>query len=307
MARYFVTAALRAFVSLFVASLVVFVLLRASGDPVRLLMGPQAASEEQVARVRASLGLDRPLPEQYVRFVSNALRGDFGHSIPFRRPAIEMVLQRLPATLQLVGVSFLMALMIALPLGVYSAVHRGSILDHAARTFAALGQATPPFWVGLVLIFVFAVHLRLLPTSGRGSPAHLVLPTITLGWYITVALMRLTRSSMLDVLGSEYVKLARMKGMYERQVIWKHAFRNAALPVITFAGLMMVGMINGAVVVEVVFAWPGLGSLIVQAVLQRDFPVVQAGVLFITALYAISGLVVDVLYGYFNPRIRVSG
>jgi peptide/nickel transport system permease protein len=218
-----------------------------------------------------------------------------------------MVVQRLPATVQLVGISFLLALAIGVPLGVYSAVHRGSALDKAARTFAALGQATPSFWVGLVLILIFAVHLRLLPASGRGSPAHLILPTMTLGWYIAVALLRLTRSSMLDVLGSEYVKLARMKGMYERQVIWKHAFRNAALPVVTFAGLMLVGMIGASVVVETVFAWPGVGSLIVQAVLQRDFPVVQAGVLLITALYAASGLVVDVLYGWLNPRIRVPG
>lgn len=307
MARYLVTTILRAFVSLFVTSIVVFVLARASGDPVRLMIGPSPASGEQIARVRAYLGLDRPLPEQYLRFVGSALRGDFGRSIPYRRPALEMVVQRLPATVQLVGISFLLALAIGVPLGVYSAVHRGSALDKAARTFAALGQATPSFWVGLVLILIFAVHLRLLPASGRGSLAHLILPTMTLGWYIAVALLRLTRSSMLDVLGSEYVKLARMKGMYERQVIWKHAFRNAALPVVTFAGLMLVGMIGASVVVETVFAWPGVGSLIVQAVLQRDFPVVQAGVLLITALYAASGLVVDVLYGWLNPRIRVPG
>ena len=307
MARYLVTATLRALVSLLVTSIVVFVLARASGDPVRLMIGPSPASGEQIARVRAYLGLDRPLPEQYLRFVGSALRGDFGRSIPYRRPALEMVVQRLPATVQLVGISFLLALAIGVPLGVYSAVHRGSALDKAARTFAALGQATPSFWVGLVLILIFAVHLRLLPASGRGSLAHLILPTMTLGWYIAVALLRLTRSSMLDVLGSEYVKLARMKGMYERQVIWKHAFRNAALPVVTFAGLMLVGMIGASVVVETVFAWPGVGSLIVQAVLQRDFPVVQAGVLLITALYAASGLVVDVLYGWLNPRIRVPG
>jgi len=305
MGRYIAIAILRGLLSLLFASLVVFVLVRATGDPVRILMGTNA-SPQDVARVRAHLGLDRPLAEQYLRFVGNALRGDFGRSIPFRRPAIDLVVERLPATVQLIGLSFVLSLAIALPLGVYCAVYRGSALDYAGRTFAALGQAIPPFWFGLVLILVCAVHLRLVPTCGRGTLANLVLPTVTLGWYFAVALMRLTRSSMLDVLGTEYVKLAHMKGLYERQVIWKHAFRNAALPVVTFAGLLLVAMINAAVTVEVVFAWPGVGSLIVESVVSRDFPTVQAGVMLITALYALSGLVVDVMYGYLDPRIRVS-
>ncbi len=305
MHRYIAVGILRAIISLFVVSVIVFVLVRLSGDPTDMMLSEVATKEDQ-AVLQAYLGLDRSWPEQYLMFASRASRGDFGRSVRFERPAVAIVLERFPATIQLVGVSFLLALLLSVPIGVYSAVRRGGALDYASRLFAGLGQAIPPFWLGLVLILGFGVYLRMLPTSGHGSPSHIVLPAITLGWFVSVGMMRLTRSSMLDVLGTEYIKLARIKGLPERQVIWKHAFKNAALPVLTFAAILVVNMINGAVVVETVFGWPGVGSLVIEAVNNRDYPVVQTAVLFVSAIFAVSSLLVDVLYGFLNPKLRVS-
>jgi len=215
-------------------------------------------------------------------------------------------MQMLLATLELGGLAVLIVILISLPVGVYSAVRRGSALDYAARAFAALGQAVPPFWLGLVLVLIFGVMLHLLPTSGRGTPLHVLLPGITLGWFAVAGLMRLTRSSMLDVLGSEYVKLARIKGLPERRVIWRHAFKNAALPVVTFAALLFVALLNGSIIVETVFGWPGLGLLVIEAVDSRDYPIVQTVVLCLSAMYIGVNLLVDVLYAYLNPKIRYS-
>src|SRR6266516_539766 len=305
MQRYIAGRIVQAIVSILVVSMVVFTLVRLSGDPIEIMM-PAEASKEDIALMRAYLGFDRPWPEQYAWFIIRAVRGDFGRSVRFNRPAIDVVSERYPATFQLGGLAIVIALSLALPIGVYSAVRRGSTLDYVSRAFAALGQAMPPFWFGLVLILVFGVILHVLPTSGHESPAHVILPAITLGWFAVAGFMRLTRSSMLDVLGSEYVKLARIKGLPERQVIWKHAFKNAALPVITFAGLVFVALLNGSIIIETVFSWPGVGLLVIEAVDSRDYPIVQTVVLFLSAMYIGVNLMVDILYAYLNPKIRYS-
>lgn len=303
MQRYLVGRFLQAIISMLVVSMVVFVLARLTGDPIEIMM-PAEASQEDIALMRAHLGLDRPWPEQYWKFVSHAVQGDFGRSVRFRRPALEVVAERYPATLELGGLAILVALALALPVGIYAAVHRGSPLDYLARGMAALGQAVPPFWLGLVLVLLFSVTLQWLPTSGRGTPAHILLPGVTLGWFAVAGLMRLTRSAMLDVLGTEYIKLARIKGLPERQVIWKHALKNAALPIVTFAALVFVTLLNGSIIVETVFGWPGVGSLVIEAVQFRDYPIVQTVVLCLSAMYISANLLVDILYAYLNPKIR---
>jgi peptide/nickel transport system permease protein len=304
--RQLASALARVVVTLFVASVIVFLLIHASGDPVKLLI-PWTATPEREAAIRSSLGLDQPLYVQYGKFVAHAVRGDFGYSLVFRRPAMEMVLSRLPATLTLVGIAITLALLLGIPLGVYAANRRGTLFDRSARAFAAVGQGVPSFVMAILLILIFAVGLRVLPTSGRGGISHMILPGVTLAIYLLVALLRLSRSSMIDVLGTEYIKLARLKGLHPRQILWKHGFRNGAMPVVTFTGLMVVGLINAAVVVEAVFAWPGVGGLVVSSVMAKDFPVVMAGVMLITLLYAISAFIVDLLYGWLDPRIRRAG
>ena len=305
MQRFIIGRVIQSIVSMFVVSIVVFALVRLSGDPIQIMM-PAEASKADIELVRAHLGLDRPWTVQYWRFLTQALQGDFGRSVRFRRPALDLVAERYGATLELGGLAVLIVIAIALPVGVYSAVRRGSALDYAARAFAALGQAVPPFWLGLVLVLIFGVMLHLLPTSGRGTPLHVLLPGITLGWFAVAGLMRLTRSSMLDVLAAEHVELARIKGLPERRVIWRHAFKNAALPVVTFAALLFVALLNGSIIVETVFGWPGLGLLVIEAVDSRDYPIVQTVVLFLSAMYIGVNLLVDVLYAYLNPKIRYS-
>ena len=305
MQRYIIGRVIQSIVSMFVVSVIVFALVRLSGDPIQIMM-PAEASKADIELMRAHLGLDRPWAVQYWRFATQAFQGDFGRSVRFRRPALDLVTERYGATLELGGLAVVIVIAVALPVGVYSAVHRGSALDYAARVFAALGQAVPPFWLGLVLVLIFGVLLHLLPTSGRGTPLHVLLPGITLGWFAVAGLMRLTRSSMLDVLGSEYVKLARIKGLPERRVIWRHAFKNAALPVVTFAALLFVALLNGSIIVETVFGWPGLGLLVIEAVDSRDYPIVQTVVLFLSAMYIGVNLLVDILYAYLNPKIRYS-
>ena len=305
MQRYILGRVFQSIVSMVVVSMVVFTLVRLSGDPI-LIMAPPEASQKDIEMMRAYLGLDRPWPLQYWWFVSRAVQGDFGQSVRFRRPALDLISERYGATLELGGLAVVIVIALALPVGVYAAVRRGRPLDYAARVFAAVGQAVPPFWLGLLLVLVFGVLLRWLPTSGRGTPLHVLLPGITLGWFAVAGLMRLTRSAMLDVLGSEYVKLARIKGLPERTVIWKHAFKNAALPVVTFAALLFVALLNGSIIVETVFSWPGLGLLVIEAVDSRDYPIVQAVVMCLSAMYIGVNLLVDVLYAYLNPKIRYS-
>jgi peptide/nickel transport system permease protein len=305
MQRYLLLRLVQAVVSLFAVTLVVFFVVRLTGDPLEVLMPPEA-TQADIAAARTALGLDRSLPEQYWVFVSHAAEGDFGRSLRFGRPALDMVGERYPNTLLLGGVALLFAVSVAVPVGVYSAVHRGTALDYLSRGMAAFGQAVPPFWLGLVLILLFGVIFHVLPTSGIGTPAHIVLPAFTLGWFAVAGLTRLTRSSMLDVLGAEFIKLARLKGLPEGQVIWKHAFKNAALPVLTFAALLFVTLLNGSIIVETVFNWPGVGLLVIEAVFNRDYAIVQTVVLILSSMYILANLVVDVLYAYLNPKIRYS-
>jgi peptide/nickel transport system permease protein len=305
MQRYLLSRLGQAVVSLVAVSIVIFVIVRVTGDPMEVLMPPEA-TQADLAVARQAYGFDKSWPEQYGVFLSHAVRGDFGNSLRFRRPALDLVRERYPNSVLLGGLALVFALSVALPVGVYSAVHRGTGLDYFSRGMAAFGQAVPPFWLGLVLILVFAVIFRVLPTSGIGTPAHLVLPAFTLGWFAVAGLTRLTRSAMLDVLGAEFIKLARLKGLPERQVIWKHAFKNAALPVLTFTALLFVALLNGAIIVETVFNWPGVGLLVIEAVFNRDYPVVQTVVMILSSMYICANLAVDVLYAYLNPKIRYS-
>jgi peptide/nickel transport system permease protein len=305
MQRYLLGRLLQAIVSLLAVSIVIFLIVRVTGDPMQVLM-PAEATQADIEVARKAYGFDRSLPEQYGVFLTHALQGDFGNSLRFRRPALDVVRERYPNSILLGGLALVFALSVAIPVGVYSAVHRGTALDYFTRGMAAFGQAVPPFWLGLVLILVFGVFFRVLPTSGIGTPAHLVLPAFTLGWFAVAGLTRLTRSAMLDVLGAEFIKLARLKGMPERQVIWKHAFKNAALPVLTFAALLFVALLNGAIIVETVFNWPGVGLLVIEAVFNRDYPVVQTVVVILSAMYIGANLAVDVMYAYLNPKIRYS-
>jgi peptide/nickel transport system permease protein len=303
MQRYLLSRFGQALVSIVAVSMVIFVIVRLTGDPMQVLMPPEA-TQADIAAARVAYGFDKSWPEQYGVFLTHAVQGDFGNSLRFRRPALDLVRERYPYSLLLGGAALVFALSVALPVGVYSAVHRGTGLDYFSRGMAAFGQAVPPFWLGLVLILVFGVIFHVLPTSGIGTPAHLVLPAFTLGWFAVAGLTRLTRSSMLDVLGAEFIKLARLKGLPERQVIWKHAFKNAALPLLTFAALVFVALLNGAIIVETVFNWPGVGLLVIEAVFNRDYPVVQTVVMVLSTMYISANLLVDVLYAYVNPKIR---
>ena len=304
MQRYILERAGQSLVSLLVVVSVVFVLARLTGNPLDLLLDDYA-SEDTKARVAADLGLDQPWPMQYAIYLTKIVQGDFGRSIRSNRPAMAEVLERVPATLQLGLTSMALTLLVAPVVGVYAAVNRGRWFDTVSRLIAMLGHSVPAFWLGIVLIWVFAVQLRLLPTSGQGGPQNLILPAITLAWFSMTGIMRLTRSSMLEVLGTEYVKFARLKGLSETAVIWKHGFKNAALPVVTYAGIVFVSaFLAGSIVVETVFAWPGVARLLLDSVTSRDYPLVQAGVLFVATLYILMNFAVDVLYAYLNPRIR---
>jgi peptide/nickel transport system permease protein len=306
MGRYLVGRVLQTVLSMLVVVSIVFVLTRLSGSPIHLLLDVSATERDQEILTR-HLGLDRPLPVQYGLYVRNVALGDFGTSILTRRPVTEHILERLPATIELGVVAMLLSVLIGVPLGVYSAVYRGRLLDRAARVFAVLGQSMPTFWLGLMLILVVGVVLGVLPAGGRGGLLHLILPAFTLGYFTSAAILRLTRSAMLEVLGSDYIKFARLQGLPEPLVLWKHGLRNALLPVVTFAVLLFVQFLGGAVVTETVFAWPGLGRLILESITTRDYPIVQAGVLVLSALYLAGNLGVDLLYSYLNPRIRHGG
>ena len=303
MLPYLVGRVLQALLSMLVVISIVFVLARLSGNPVHLLLDVNA-TQQDIDILTHHLGLDKPLLVQYALYVKNIAMGDFGTSILTRRPVTEHLWERLPATVELGVVAMVLSIAIGVPLGVYSAVHRGEILDGVARVFAVLGQSLPPFWLGLMLILMFGVMLGVLPAGGHGGPQHLILPAFTLGYFTSAAIMRLTRSSMLEVLGSDYIKFARLKGLHQQVVLWKHGLKNALLPVITFAVMLFVQFLGGAVVTETVFAWPGLGRLILESITTRDYPIVQAGVLVLSALFLTANLCVDVLYSYLNPRIR---
>jgi peptide/nickel transport system permease protein len=306
MQRFIVRRLLQGLVTLFLVSIIVFILGRLTGDPVALLLSEFSTFEDK-ERLARQLGLDKPLVEQYAIFVWNAVRGDLGRSIRGdHAPALKLVLDRLPATLQLAAISSALSFLIGLPLGVLAALKRGSVVDTLSRVLALLGQATPVFWLGIVAMYAFSVRLGWLPTSGYGKPEQFVLPAFALGAFMVAAFLRLTRSGMMEALDSEYVKLARIKGLSETTVVWKHALRNSLIPVITYLGTVFGRMVTGTVVVETVFAWPGVGRLAYDAVMLRDFPVLQAVVLFMATAFLVINLVVDILYAYVDPRIRYS-
>ncbi len=292
-----------ALLSLLLLSLTIFFFVRVTGDPAVLLVEP-GASQADLDAIRQQFGLDRPLVVQYWHFMKNLLRGDFGQSFYYRMPVFELYLSRLPNSLVLALAAMAFSLLIGIPAGILAAVRVDRWWDSAGKIFALLGLSMPSFWVGLLMILFFSVYLGWLPSSGSGTPLHIIMPAFALGWYFAAAHMRLTRSSMLDVLGSEYVKLARLKGLAEARVIAKHAFKNALIPVLTLAGINLVIMVNVAVVVETVFAWPGIGRLLYEGIAFRDFPIVQATVLLGGAMIVIVNLLVDILYAVIDPRIR---
>jgi peptide/nickel transport system permease protein len=303
MQRYILRRLFQSLLALLAISVLIFCMSRMTGDPVMLML-PDDASAEDIAQLRHALGLDRPLPVQYWVFISRAVQGDFGRSIKGQMPVSDMIKERLPNSIKLGLVALGIAVLLAFPLGVVAAVNKGTALDTVANIVAVLGQSLPQFWVGIVLIQIFAVRLRWLPVAGVGTGWHYVLPAFTLGWFVVAGMMRLLRSSMLDILGSEFVKLARIKGVPERAVIWKHALRNAAIPVLTFGAIYLAILVTGAILVETVFAWPGIGQLIYQGIVFRDFPVVQAVVLLTAGMVISVNLLVDILYAYLDPRIR---
>jgi ABC-type dipeptide/oligopeptide/nickel transport system permease component len=293
----------RALIALWLVSTVVFVVMRLSGDPVPLLLPPDAPRSE-FARVRAELGLDQPLVVQYALFLRNVLRGDFGRSIHFRQPAMEVVLERLPATLELGLAAFGLAVLVALPIGLVSAVRRNSPVDHAAMGVALIGQSAPTFFIGILFILLLSLKAGWFPTSGRGEWAHLVLPALTLALFAMASMARLTRSAVLEVLRADYIRTARAKGLSEALVVAKHTFKNAAIPVVTITGLQFGSLLGGAVVTETVFAWPGIGRLAIQSIYNRDYPVVQSAVFLSAVLFIVLNLLIDLLYGLLDPRVR---
>ena len=303
MKRYIVIRILQAFVTIIGVSIITFLLTQLSGDPVQL-MAPQDATQEDVEELRVILGLDRPIHVQYWSYITDAIRGEFGESLRWDMPAIDMFKDWFPNTIRLAVTGFSFAVLMGLSVGILSAVKVGTRFDNFGKTFALLGQALPGFWVGIMLIMLFSVKLELLPTSGMGTWKHYIMPAFTLGWLSMAALTRLSRSAMLDVLDSEYIKLARIKGVREFFVITKHAFKNAGAPVLTMAATQFVGALNGTMIIEQIFNWPGLGRLTVEAVFARDYPVVQMVILISSTIFVMSILVVDILYAYLDPRIR---
>ena len=304
MQRYIAQRGLQSVLALWVMSIVVFGLARISGNPLDVLL-PLEAGPEEYAVVAHHWGLDKPLYVQYLVFVRNALRGDFGNSWLWQGYTVMgLVRDRLPATLELAGLALAISVVIALPIGVISAVMKDSPIDSVAKIIALLGQSMPAFWLGIVLMWIFAVQLGWLPPSGRGGIQSLLLPAITLGWFQVAAMMRLVRSSMLEVLDSEFVKLARIKGLPEWKVVWKHCLRNAAIAPLTYFGITAGVLMTGSVVTETVFSWPGIGLLIVDAVRARDYHVVQAVIIIFAAIFIVANLVVDLLYAYLDPRIQ---
>jgi peptide/nickel transport system permease protein len=276
-----------------------------SGDPALQMVGPDATAE-QIEDLRHQMGFDRPWPIQYLDFMSKAVRGDFGVSIRNRQPAFDLVKERLPATLQLSGAALAIALVVALPVGIFSATHHNTAYDSLAMLGALLGQSIPVFWLGLMLILVFGVNLRWLPISGYGEPQHLLLPALTLGTYSMARNARLVRSSMLEVLGLDFVRTARAKGLTSLAVNLRHALKNALLPVITVVGLEFGLLLGGAIVVETIFAWPGVGRLMLNAIQGKDYPLVEAAVITLALVFVVLNLLVDLAYAYLDPRIRLA-
>lgn len=303
MTRFILIRLIQAFITLIVISIIVFTLSRASGDPV-MLMAPAQHTIEDIEAMRRYLGLDKSLPEQYWVFVKNLAKADLGESIRTRRPVSTIIGERLPYTIQLGLSAIFIGVITSLILGVTAAYKRGTWIDSLVKFIAILGQALPSFWLAIMAIQIFAVYLGWLPTSGTGGPDHYILPILTMSFFMLPIMMRLIRSSMLEVLDSEYVKLARIKGLSEMWVVWKHALRNAIIPLLTATGITFATIITGAVIIETVFAWPGIGRLLFESMMGRDFPVTQAVVLLVAVVVLMVNLAVDILYAYVDPRIR---
>ena len=294
---------LRALVAVWLVTTVVFVVMRLSGDPVPLLLPPDAPTSE-IMRVRRELGLDRALPVQYATFAANVFRGDFGRSIHFREPAFSVVKGYLGATAELGLTAFFLATLIAVPIGLLSAIRRNSPLDHVAMGVALVGQAAPTFFLGILFIMLFSLKANVFPTGGRGDWKHLVLPALTLGAFAMASIARLTRSAVLEVLRADYIRTARAKGVSEWLVIVKHTLKNAALPIVTITGLQFGTLLGGAVVTETVFSWPGIGRLAIQSIYNRDYPVVQCAVFLSAIMFIVINFVIDLFYGLLDPRVR---
>ncbi len=282
---------------------VVFFIIRLSGDPTLLFLPPEA-TQEDMERFRHDMGWDRPLVLQYVRYLGDAVRGDFGDSLTYGGSALEVVLERLPATLELTALAFVLTVIIAIPAGLIAAVKPNTVFAQIVMVVALVGQAMPGFWLGVMMILLFSVALGLLPTGGRGGVTNLIMPAVVLGSWGAAKITRLVRAGMYEVLGDDYIRTARGKGVAERVVLFRHALKNALLPVLSALGLTVGAMLGGAIITETVFAWPGVGRLIVQSVLKRDFPVVQVATILLSVIFVLSNLTVDVLYTVVDPRIR---
>ena len=285
-------------------SFVVFFILHLTGDPAAVLLSPEATADD-IRRFREAMGFNDPFIVQYGRFLAGAISGNFGQSIRHGEPAFDLVLERMPATFELAGAGLAIALCLAIPAGIISAVRRNSLLDYVSTVVALLGQSMPTFWLGIMLILLFSVQLNLLPSSGRGTYLHLIMPAVTLGLFTTARITRLTRSGMLEVLNQDYIRTARAKGVNSRPIVWKHALKNAAIPIVTIVGIELGTLLGGSVITETIFAWPGVGRLSVQAIYNRDYPVVQAAVFVLATTFVLVNLVVDFLYTYLDPRIRL--
>ena len=303
MQRYLLRRFVMAIITLFAVSLLIFVMSRAAGDPRHVYLDDYSTQADW-DKLTENMGLDKPYYQQYGIFIKDALSGKFGESLSEGRPSMEIILERFPAILQLGLAAFAFSVVLGVPLGILSAVKRGGPLDMIGKFVALIGQSAPVFWLGLMLMFFLSVQLEWLPPYGRQEKTSIILPGITLGWFYVAANLRLLRSAMLNVLDSEYVKLARAKGVSEKVVIWKHALRNALIPVLTFAGITLGGLVTGSLVVETVFAWPGLGQLAVKALIGVDYPLLQAVVVVFTLMYVIAAMLVDIMYAYIDPRIR---
>jgi peptide/nickel transport system permease protein len=303
MQRFILIRVAQAILTSLTLSTVVFILIRLSGSPITWMVSPRAPAAT-IQMVIEHYGLDQPIIVQYGRFLWNIIQGDFGVSYYYYNPVIEVIWARVPATLELAGTALLIAVIIALPVGVYSAVNRGKLVDILGRIFAFLGISAPSFWVGLMGIYLLSVQLHVLPTGGRSGIVSLILPALVLSWSLAAGMARLARSGMLSVLGSDYITMARAKGVHAQVIYWKHAFRNASIPVVTMVMYLMIVVLSGDVVVEQVFSWPGLGRLMMTSVLARDYPVVQGLTILIVFVFVLVSLAADLLYAYLNPKVR---
>jgi len=305
MQQFLLRRLLRAIIVIWGISTIVFVVMRLSGDPVTLLLPPDA-TQADYARISHELGLDQPMWVQYGIFISNMTHLDFGQSIHLRQPAFQVAMERLPATIELASAAFLLAVIVAIPVGVLAAMKPYSFWDNVAMFFALIGQSAPTFFLGIMLILGLSLHLGLFPTGGRGDLSYLVLPAITLGANAMASIARLTRSAMLEVIRKDYIRTARSKGLGERLILFRHAFKNAAIPVVTIMGIQLGGLLGGAVVTETVFSWPGIGRLAINSIYNRDYAVVQATVFMTAILFVFINFAVDLVYGFLDPRIRYS-